>query len=198
MKNALLLCFILLAGFSVTAQSALEVKGYFGVSGVRADPKVDLDGASSVTIRNFKEVGVLLSQGIGEKLSLTGGVDYSFADVKYNPNFPPCINCLYGYSHNPNFQMLSIPIYAEYALGKVFYAAAGPIIDFQLSEDNNITDQSGIGYLAGLGAKWNTGKFSFSIFPNYKRHSVIPFEKTGNYKHILQELGIQLGVGYLF
>lgn len=94
--------------------------------------------------------------------------------------------------------MLSIPIYAEYDLGEIFYVAAGPIIDFQLSEGINITDQSGIGYLAGLGAKLNTNKVSFSIFPNYKRHAVVPFEKEGNYKHVLQELGIQLGVGYQF
>lgn len=94
--------------------------------------------------------------------------------------------------------MLSIPVYAEYALGKIFYAAAGPILYFQLSEGNNFSGQSGVGFLVGLGGKLKTEKFAFSIFPNYKRHNTIPFEKEGNYKQLLQELGVQLGVGYRF
>lgn len=198
MKNTLLLLFVLLICFSVTAQSGLEVKGYFGVSGAMANWNEDLDGASSVDIENLREVGVLLSKNISEKFSLSGGLNYSFAKVDFSPNFPPCLYCLYGYSHNPDFKMLSIPVYAEYAIGKIFYAAAGPVVDFQLSEGNNFSDQSGIGYLIGLGAKLNADKFSFSIFPNYKRHNVIPFEKEGNYKQILQEIGFQFGVGYQF
>ena len=199
MKSILLLSIILLISFSVTAQSGLEVKGYFGISGARANWNEDLDGASSVDIESLIEVGVILSKDISEKFSLTGGFNYSFAQVKYNPNFPPCYNCLsIAYNHNPDFKMLSIPVYAEYKLGKIVYVAAGPVLDFQLSEGNNMSDQSGVGYLAGIGAKLETEKFSFSIFPNYKRHNVIPFENEGNYKQILQEIGVQFGVGYQF
>jgi hypothetical protein len=196
MKYALLLSAFLLFGFSIKAQSVLEVRGYFGVSGAMANWNEDLDGASSVEIENFVEIGVLLSKSISNKFSLSGGLNYSFANVNYSPNLPPCFNCLsIIIRHNPDFKMLSIPVYAEYALGKIFYAAAGPVVDFQLSEGNNFTNQSGVGYLVGLGAKLNTEKLSFSIFPNYKRHNVIPFEKEGNYKQILQEIGVQLGMG---
>jgi hypothetical protein len=198
MKKAFLLSIILLTGFTVKAQSGFEVKGYFGASGAMANWNEDLDGASSVDIENLMEVGILLSKSISDKFSLSGGLNYSFAKVDFNPNSPPCIYCASGYIHNPDFQMLSIPVYAEYALGKIFYAAAGPILDFQLSEGNNLTDQSGFGYLVGLGAKLNTEKLSFSIFPNYKRHNVIPFEKEETYKRVLQEFGVQLGVGYSF
>lgn len=198
MKNALLLSFILLIGFSARAQSDLEVRAYFGVSGSSAAPKVDLVGASSVETKQYMELGVLLSRGIGERFSLGTGVNYAFSDVDYNPNFPPCPFCKYAYVHDPKFRMLTIPVFAEYKLGKVFYAAAGPVLDFQLSEGNNFTDQSGIGYLVGLGAKFQTDQFIFSLFPNYKRHSVIPFDNSPQYKDVLQEIGIQLGVGYQF
>ncbi len=199
MKKALLFSAFLLVGFSVKAQSALEVKGYFGVSGAMANWNENLDGASSVEMENFKEVGVLLSKSISDKFSLSGGVNYSFASVIYSPNLPPCFNCLsIIIRHNPDFKMLSIPVYAEYSLGKIFYAAAGPIVDVQLSEGNNFSNQSGVGYLVGLGAKLNTDKLTFSLFPNYKRHNVISFEKEGNYKQILQEIGVQFGVGYMF
>lgn len=197
MKNALLLSLILLIGFSVKAQSALEVKGYFGFSGAMANWNENLDGASSVDIESFKEVGVLLSKSISEKFSLSGGLNYSFAEVLIN-SCALCNDTGLPFPYNRSFKMLSIPIYAEYALGRIFYAAAGPVLDFQLSEGNNFSDQSGFGYLVGLGAKLNSEKLSFSIFPNYKRHNVIPFEKEGNYKQVLQELGVQLGVGYQF
>lgn len=196
MKNAILFCFILLAGFSVTAQSSLEMRGYFGISGAKANWNEDLDGASSVDMKNYKAVGMLVSKGIGDKFSITSGVSYAMANVEFSPNTPPGFLSLYV--HNSKSRMLSIPVFAEYSLGKVFYAAAGPIIDFQLSEGNTITDQSGLGYLVGLGAKLNANKVSFSIFPSYKRHAVVPFEKEGNYKFVLQELDIQLGVGYQF
>lgn len=198
MKKVFLLSIILLTGFTVKAQSGFEVKGYFGISGAMANWNKDLDGASSIDIENLMEVGILLSKSISDKFSLSGGLNYSFAKVDFNLNSPPCIYCASGYLHIPDFRMLSIPVYAEYALGKYFYAAAGPLVDFQLSEGNNFTDQSGVGYLVGLGAKLNTEKLSFSIFPNYKRHNVIPFEKEGNYKQILQEIGVQLGMGIRF
>ncbi|TXE12482.1 outer membrane beta-barrel protein [Algoriphagus aquimarinus] len=197
MKNALLLSFILLISFSVTAQSGLEVRGYFGVSGAMANWNEDLDGASSVDIESFREVGLLIFKNVSERFSLSGGLNYSFAKVEIS-SCPLCNETGLPYPYNQEFKMLSIPVYAEYALGKIFYAAAGPILDFQLSEENNFSDQSGVGFLVGLGAKVKTEKFSFSIFPNYKRHNVIPFEKEENYKQILQELGVQFGVGYLF
>lgn len=188
MKNFLLLACLFFATFSINAQSSMEVRGYFGVSGSKANWNEDLDGASSVDIENLMQIGVLFSKSISEKFSLSGGVNYSFAKVDFSPNAP--LGFLSLYVHNPEFRMLSIPVYAEYALGKIFYAAAGPVVDFQLSDGNNFSDQSGIGYLVGLGAKLNANKFSFSIFPNYKRHNVIPFEKEGNYKQILQEIGV--------
>ena len=198
MKNLTFLAFFLLMSVSVFAQSGFEVKGYFGVSGALANRKVELDGASSVTMKNLKEVGVLLSKDFTEKFSLSGGLNYSFAKVDFNPNFPPCMDCKYSYIHNSDFRMISIPVYAAYTLGKYFYAAAGPIVDFQLSEGNNFSDQSGFGYLVGLGGKVDKERFSFSIFPNYKRHSVIPFDNSPKYKHVLQEFGLQFGVGFKF
>ncbi|MBN7817133.1 outer membrane beta-barrel protein [Algoriphagus pacificus] len=204
MKNALLLSIILLISFSVFAQSGFEVKGYFGASWARANRKVDLIGSSSVQMENFKEVGVLLSKGIGEKFKLSAGLNYLLGEVKFFPAPNPCINCMTGYLHNPDFQMLSIPIYAEYSLSRLFYVAAGPLVDFQLSEGNNFSDQNGIGYLIGFGSRVSKEKFTFSVFPNYKRHGVIerypvnPFDNSDKYKHILEELGIQFGLAYRF
>ncbi len=193
----LVICFCFL-GASVFAQNGFEVKSFFGFSSTLVGPKQEIVGVGSGNMENLKEFGLILSQEIGQKLRLNSGVNYSFSTVRFVP--PPCPNCTSNdlFAHNPSFKMLSIPVFAEYALGDFFYAAAGPILDFQLSEGNNISDQSGLGYLVGLGGKVQKEKFSFSVFPNYKRHSVLPFEDNGNAKDILREFGVQLGLGYKF
>jgi hypothetical protein len=198
MKMSILFILLCLSGASVFAQSGFEVKSYFGVSGTHVGHKEDLIGLPSVSMEGFKELGFLLSHGIGQKLMLNAGLNYSYSTVQFTPS--PCPNCTadYLYAHNPDFEMLSFPIFAEYGLGNFFYAAGGPILDFQLSEGNNISAQSGLGYLVGLGGKVKIEKISFTVFPNYKRHSVINFEKQQGSKDILQEFGVQFGVGYKF
>ncbi len=199
MKTGILLVFLLLSGVSVFAQGSLELKVYFGVAGALAGPKQQLTGSSSVEMEGFKEFGLSLSKNVGGKFRLNGGLAILDSSVEYFPNFSSCFNCLsIVYEHNPNFRMLSLPLYAEYELTKFLFVAAGPVVDFQLSEGNNFDDQSGVGYLVGLGGKVRAEKFTFSLFPNYKRHGVIPFERNGNAKDILQELGVQFGVGYRF
>ena len=199
MKNYFFLVCLLLCATPVFGQNDLELKGYFGFSGALAGPKEELVGASSVDLEGFKEFGLILSTGIGGKFRLNGGLTYAFANVNFYPNYPPCFNCLsISYAHNPDFRMLSIPVFAEYELTNFLYVAAGPLVDFQLSEGNNFDAQSGFGYLFGLGGKVKTEKFTFSVFPNYKRHAVIPFENTQGAKDILQEFGVQFGVGYKF
>lgn len=187
MKLILLPCF-LISYFTVVAQSGFEMKGDFGFSAARVATKTDLDGGRAVDMNNFKEFGLVFSKSIGGNFRLNAGLNYAFGDVD-EPNWP---------TYNRDFEMISVPVYAAYELGKYLYAAAGPLVDFQLSAGNNFSDQSGIGYLIGLGGKAETERLSFSIFPNYKRHSVIPFDNSPEYKQVLQELGLQFGVGYKF
>lgn len=197
MKRALLSIFLILHSFFAFAQNGLELKGYFGFSGVLAGPNAQLDGAASVDVEDFREFGVMLSKGIGGKFRLNGGVSYAFATTQFHP--ADCGGCYWNINYpKVRFQMLSIPIFAEYGLTRFLYVAAGPLVDFQLSEGNNFDKQSGIGYLVGLGGKVRADKFTFSVFPNYKRHGVIPFEKAEKYRDILQELGLQLGISYTF
>ncbi|MDG1278409.1 MAG: hypothetical protein P8O16_14090 [Algoriphagus sp.] len=198
MKKIIVLVCILGVHFGVFAQSSLEVKGYFGISSTQLARKAEIVGVGGVEMNTLNEFGFLLSKSISEKFRLTGGVGYSFGEVRFQPPF--CSNCgeEYNLGQISNFRMLSFPIYAEYTLGRYFYAAAGPIIDLELSNKETYSDQSGIGYLIGLGARWKAEKFTFSIFPNYKRHGMIPFDNSSKFKHVLQEIGVQVGVRYSF
>jgi|SRR5690606_16409724 len=194
MKRNLLLIFLLLNSAFAFSQNGLEVKGYFGVSGTRVGSTSDFGRLGSLKVNEFKEFGLMLSSGIGGKFRLNGGLSYSYGKV-----WIQCDLCSWTDLPNPynqDFRMLSFPVFAEYELTNFFFVAAGPILDFHLSEGNNLEDQSGLGYLVGLGGKVRTEKFTFSIFPNYKRHALFPFDKPESYKTFLQEFGLQLGVGY--
>ena len=57
--------------------------------------------------------------------------------------------------------------------------------------------KEGFGYGIGFGGKYSFDKFLIYLNPNFKRHSVVPFEKE-NYHQKLTEFGIQLGIGYEF
>lgn len=196
MKKNLLLIFLLLNSFYVFAQSGVELKGYFGVSGTKVGSTVDLGEGSSLKVKEFKEFGLMLSSGIGGKFRLNGGLSYAYGKVEFQCDLCSWSDLLYPYDQD--FRMLSIPVFAEYELTNFIYVAAGPLVDFQLSENSYLEDQSGLGYLIGLGGKVRTEKFTFSIFPNYKRHALFPFDKPESYKTFLQEFGLQLGVGYKF
>jgi hypothetical protein len=196
MKKSIVLIALLLCGVSVFAQGDLELKGYFGVSSAVIRPRAGVVGSGSAEMDGFRDFGVMLSKAIGRKFRLNGGLSYAFGEAEFQcdlcnlPDLP--------FPFTEDFRMLSIPVYAEYGLTNFLFVAGGPLLDFQLSESNNFDKQSGLGFLIGLGGKVQKEKFSFSLFPNYKRHSVIPFENNGNAKDILREFGVQIGVGYRF
>ena len=198
MKNIILLSFLFFVSFSLKAQSGFEMKGYLGISGTLIGPLEELDGASSVSIKNLKEVGLLLYKDINDKVGINLGLGYSYGKVDFKPVICPNCSQQLSYVHNPTFEMISVPLYADYSFFNFLYVAGGPILDFQLSSGNNFTDQSGLGYLIGLGGKVQTNRVDFSVFPNYKRHGVIPFREERVYKDVLQEFGVQFGIAYKF
>jgi hypothetical protein len=198
MKKQLLLLTFCFIAISAIGQSKFAIRGIGGVSGTRVATTKDYIGLGSVDMRDFTEFGIILSRKLGENLSINSGVSYLNSQVDFIPgsSCPNCSQILIA--HNQDFSMISIPIFAEYALGKVFFFSGGPVVDFQLSEGNNFDDLSGLGYFVGMGAKMALGSFDLSILPNYKRHGVVPFEKNEGAKYVLQELGMQLRLGYNF
>jgi hypothetical protein len=196
-KKNLLLIFLLFNGAFVYSQGSIEIKAFYGFSGTHLRSNAEIVTGTSVEVDRFREFGMIFSKGIGQKFRLNGGLTYSYAEANLDYNSSYCPSCL-TILHNSEFRMLSVPVYAEYSPTDFLFVAAGPVLDFQLSEDNNFNDQSGFGYLVGVGGRVQAQNFTISVFPNYKRHAVIPFEKSTGYKNFLQEFGLQVGVGYRF
>ncbi|GAB2498581.1 hypothetical protein [Algoriphagus taiwanensis] len=200
MKKIGFLFLLLIISFAAIAQTGLSVQGYYGISRSGLTRKVELVGVSTPSMDRVSNFGLILSKDLGSKFRVGTGLSYTYGTVDYSVNCPNCITQGPGFlvAHNPDFSMLSVPVYGEFIFGRIFYLAAGPLLDFQQSEGNNFSDQSGLGYLLGLGTRVPMKNWFLSFQSQYKRHGVVPFENQENNKFIFQELGLQIGIGYSF
>jgi hypothetical protein len=174
------------------SQKSNELRVYYGFSGGLLGRNNVLVGAGSSDVENSKEFGIKYLKQLKNNLSIELGINFLKSDLIFKgapmiPEIP---------TRYEKLEMISIPIYANFTFWKYLFINGGPILDFQTS-DNSIDLQSGFGYSVGLGGKYEFDQFLIFINPNYKRHSVVPFERE-NYHQRLKELGIQFGIGYKF
>lgn len=186
------LIIILLLNLKSFSQQSNEVRTYFGFIDSKLLRSENFDGGASYSNENSYEFGVKYLKKLTPKLSLETGINFMSSNVKISPN-------LIGANIEPyyeNLKMISIPMFINYSIGKYFFLNGGPVLDVQNSTEL-FDSQSGFGYGIGFGGKYSFEKFLIYLNPNFKRHSVVPFEKE-NYHQKLTEFGIQLGIGYKF
>lgn len=186
------LIIILLLNLKCFSQQSNEVRTYFGFIDSKLLRSENFDGGASYSNENSYEFGVKYLKKLTPKLSIETGINFMSSNVKISPN-------LIGANIEPyyeNLKMISIPMFINYSIGKYFFLNGGPVLDVQKSTEL-FDSQSGFGYGIGFGGKYSFEKFLIYLNPNFKRHSVVPFEKE-NYHQKLTEFGIQLGIGYKF
>jgi len=175
------------------SQNRNEIRIFYGVSDSELLRNVDLVGGGSYTINNFSEYGLKYLRQIKGKLNFELGLNLTTVNTEFNYITHEGLS---GETRYEKLEIISIPINANYTVGKYFFASGGPILDFQTS-NNSSDSQSGIGYNLGVGLKYEIDNMMFFVNPNFKRHAVIPFEKE-KYHQKLTEVGVQFGVGYKF
>ena len=186
------LIIILLLNLKCFSQQSNEVRTYFGFIDSKLLRSENFDGGASYSNENSYEFGVKYLKKLTPKLSIETGINFMSSKVKISPN-------LIGANIEPyyeNLKMISIPMFINYSIGKYFFLNGGPVLDVQNSTEL-FDSQSGFGYGIGFGGKYSFEKFLIYLNPNFKRHSVVPFEKE-NYHQKLTEFAIQLGIGYKF
>lgn len=172
------------------AQKTNQIQIYYGFVDSELLRNDELDGAASYDNKNSYEIGIKYLKNISRNFRIETGINFFKARVKITPSFT-------GVPVTSTFEKLrivSIPIYANYSFGKFFFINGGPILDFQNSK-KSFDSQSGIGYGIGVGGKYSFNNFVIYLYPNFKRHSSIPFKKE-NYHQKLTEFGMQIGIGY--
>lgn len=183
--------FLAIITLQTYSQNSNEFRVYYGTSD-SVFLIAPMYGGGGYQNEKFNEFGIKYLRLLFDNFYIETGINYAKSDVKITPEFmgEPV------QSRYEKLEIVSIPVYANYIFWKYAFVNGGPILDYQTS-DNSTDSQSGIGYSLGIGGKYYFNKFLIFINPNFKRHSVIPFEKENNPQK-LTELGVQIGLGYKF
>ncbi len=173
-----------------------ELRVYYAFADNDLLRNADLDGAGGSENGNSFHMGVLFLRKISRKLFFETGVTFfkttvetSFPKVGPRPPHP---------NVTENLELITIPAYLNYPIGKHFFINGGIFVAAQFGGEKYFDSQSGIGYNIGVGVKFNHKNFTFYANPFFKRHAWIPFNSDGRYPEKLTEGGIQIGVGYRF
>lgn len=188
--------FIALLVFSsfihVSAQENNELRFYYGTSVSGFQNRNDVDGGANFDVKNINEVGIRYLSRIMGNFYMSTGFNYLNTKTRITPSFTgvPLI------TRTEILKILSVPLFAHYSLNDFIFINGGLFLNFQLTE-NTVDPQSGIGYGFGIGGKYQFRNYLVFINPNFKRHAAVAFEKRDNH-HKLTEVGVQLGLGYIF
>lgn len=156
-----------------------------------------LEGAGSYDNDHFFAIGVNYIHELNNWLDLETGLEYS----KHNlisrsaftgePGSPPV---------HMDFKLITVPITVKANFWKYFFANGGLLIDIDVTGngDYNIDEQTGIGFIMGIGGQYNF-KSGLSVYvnPYFKLHTLLPFMPE-KYHDRVWESGIRLGVTYSF
>ena len=153
----------------------------------------ELTGAASYDGDYFFTIGITYLRPINKWLETETGIEFSKQDIIIKPNLPP------GMDNSPrkeDFSLINIPVTLRANFLKYFFINGGIMIDIDASTNSSINNQTGIGALSGISAKYdfNSG-ISIFVNPYTKIHSLIPFSDT-KYHQRVWENGIRLGVTY--
>ena len=152
----------------------------------------DLAGAAGYDNKNSSAFGLGYTRSLSPKVSLETGITFFTTTVEITPAFtgtPVSIR-------QEELQLVSLPLYVNYAMGKYFYVHGGPSLVFQ-KQEASFDSQAGIGYGLGFGVKLSRNSVFLFLNPNFKRHAVVPFKKE-RHPQKLTQFGVQLGIGYVF
>ena len=189
--------FLFLFGVKTSqAQDSFYGKVFYGFSDAELLVKEEIIGGGlGYDPEGFREFGFLLGKELSKTWAIEVGLNAASADFKYVlAHSLVSAHELTMLPPSERFQMLSFPVLMRYSIFPFLYVNAGPMLDFQRSKNPDY-NQSGIGYLLGIGAEHYFNKVGVFVHPHFKRHATIPFEST-NYN--LTEFGLQFGAGYRF
>ena len=196
MKTAITVfsCFVFV---SLNAQNLSSERGKIGItytlgkSNVANIPRVNSDSYHE-NLYHYS-LGVNYIYPLNSWLEAETGIEYSKNNIKFFA-YPNGITYFVG---ERNLSLISIPLTLRADFLKFLFADAGTFIDFDFSSKDEIIDnQTGMGIVVGLGAKYDF-KFGISLFVNpfARLHSLVPFAPE-KYHNRLFDKGFRFGMTY--
>lgn len=152
-----------------------------------------LDGAASYDGVSFFSLGVDYLHPLTNWLELESGVEFLKHRIVHDPiRFPGMDYSL----KTSDLYLVNIPVALRVNFLKYFFVNGGLLFEVDASTDSPIDNQTGIGSLFGIAAKYDF-KNGISVFlnPYAKMHSLVPFSNT-QYHQRIWENGVRIGCTY--
>jgi hypothetical protein len=153
--------------------------------------KQALDGDASYDLNTGFSIGFHYNRKLTDKLYIETGIDWYNSSVSVTPSFYPNIDMT---PKEYDIQLIYIPVFVRVDLSKYFYLNGGLIGDFDITKDNYITNQSGIGAGFGLGTGFSiTDKIVIELNPYLNFHGLVLVDKE-NYPERICDFGVKLNL----
>jgi hypothetical protein len=153
----------------------------------------ELDGAASYNSDYFFTIGINYIHTLNKWLEAETGIEYSKQNIIIEPNLPPDMD---NSLRKANFSLINIPVTLRANFLKYFFVNGGLIVDIDASTNSPIDNQTGIGAILGLSAKYDfKNGLSAFVNPYTKIHSLIPCVDI-EYHQRIWENGIRVGITY--
>ena len=156
---------------------------HFGVS----DERGNYNG------NGFFSIGVTYLRPIFEDMDIEFGVEFGRFNYLYNP-----VRSLDG-RQNVGLSLITIPLTVRYYFWQFFFVNGGLLLDFDITRNNHLTPQSGLGLSGGVGFHYDFSSLPVGIFVNpfARHHSLLLFSRDGHNTRTM-EAGIRIGLVYNF
>ncbi len=154
----------------------------------------ELEGAASYDGEKFFTIGVDYLHGLNKWLNIETSLEYTNYHVKVNPAVSPDMDNTSRYA---TISLVNVPVTLRMDFFNYFFVNGGATLDVDVSTNSPIDDQTGIGTVFGVGAKYDFD-IGLSIFvnPYAKTHSILPFSGSVDRHQKIWENGLRIGVTY--
>ncbi len=151
----------------------------------------DVVGAAQQDAKGKFSVGIAYLLQLNKWLELEADLEYTKMEVKTTSHYP-----LMRKTYLSDMEFIDIPVGLRANFLQYFFANIGTFLEFDISDKEIVDEQTGMGIVGGVGAKYDF-KSGISIFANYyiKYHGVVIFNPS-QFQQRVGETGFKFGVTY--
>lgn len=180
---------------STKGRTALGV-AISGIGDNTAFHLTSLDGGGSYSGKGYYSLAITYLRSLPNKFDLETGIEYGKNSYHFeNSSVGPDVDA----SHNAYLSLIEIPITVRFNLSQYFFVNGGLLLDFDVTKEKQLDNQTGMGTILGAGAKYDFKSTPIGLFinPFLKYRPLIPF--TSKKYHLrTREIGFRIGAVYLF
>ncbi|MBD0405447.1 outer membrane beta-barrel protein [Flammeovirga sp. EKP202] len=204
MYNKLTLTFAILFITVINCFSQEEAKhsillSYSGLGNNELLSFENYDGGGYKGGKSYFGIGINYQYQLSKTFDFESGVEYFSHKAVSSPPFYPFPGLPSSRSQTKHgINTLEIPIGVRLKFLRYFFINTGTVVSFDLSGDNEMDNQTGVGAYLGVGIKYQLNNGICLLFNPYLKMRALLEMPADRFHHKLVEDGFKFGVGYLF